>query len=319
MKKLLITGGLGFLGSYSIEKYKKDWDITVIDNLSTNTINSDDPICDGVKVIIEDVLDYKWNEPFDMILHLASPVGPAGILKFAGKMGGYIIDDIYWAIEGSLKFKAPLIYVSTSEIYGYRSKPDLLKEDDDKILVGDFKVRNEYSMAKLLGEIILSNTAKVTDLQYQIIRPFNISGARQLPTCGFVLPTFINQALDNKPITVFGNGKQIRAFTHVTDIVDGIYRTSVATGSNMNQIWNVGEPSNATTILHLAERAKKLTNSNSEIVFVDPKTIHGPLYEEAWDKIPNSTKIGKLLGWQSHWQVEGIIINTMNYWVDKRK
>ena len=317
MKKLLITGGLGFLGSYSIEKYKKDWDITVVDNLSTNTIEPNDPICSGVKVIIEDVLDYKWDQPFDMILHLASPVGPSGILKFAGKMGGYIVDDIYWAMEGALKFKCPLIYVSTSEIYGYRSKPDLLKEDDDKILVGDFKVRNEYSMAKLLGEIILSNTAKVSDLKYQIIRPFNISGARQLPTCGFVLPTFVNQALDGKPITVFGDGKQIRAFTHVKDIVDGIYRTSVAE-NNMNEIWNVGEPKNATTIMFLAERVKEVTNSKSEIVCVDPKTIHGPLYEEAWDKIPDSTKIHNVLGWDSHWTVEEIIQDTIKYWKEKK-
>lgn len=316
--KLLITGGLGFLGSYSIEKYKKDWDITIIDNLSTNTIEANDPICNEVNVIIKDVLDYKWDEPFDMILHLASPVGPSGILKFAGKMGGYIIDDIYWAIEGALKFKAPLIYISTSEIYGYRATPDLLREEDDKILVGDFKVRNEYSMAKLLGEIILSNTAKITDLQYQIIRPFNISGARQLPTCGFVLPTFINQALDNKPITVFGDGKQIRAFTHVTDIVDGIYKTSLTQKRFMNQIWNVGEPTNASTILNLAEKVKELTASSSEIVFVDPKTIHGPLYEEAWDKIPNSEKISAFLHWKSHWNVNEIVKDTIKYWVEKK-
>jgi nucleoside-diphosphate-sugar epimerase len=270
-----------------------------------------------VTVIVEDVLDYEWNTPFDMIIHLASPVGPSGILKFAGKMAGYIIDDMEWAIEGALKYNCPLIFVSTSEIYGYRAKPDLLKEEDDKLLVGDFKVRNEYSIAKLLGEIMVSNTAKVSNLKYQTIRPFNISGARQLPTCGFVLPTFVNQALDNKPITVFGDGQQIRAFTHVKDIVDGIYRTSV-TEKHMNEIWNVGEPKNATSILYLAQRVKEITNSNSEIVFVDPKTIHGPLYEEAWDKIPNSEKIGKLLGWESHWNVEEIIQDTIKYWRNKK-
>ena len=318
MKKLLITGGLGFLGSYCIEKYKSEYDITIIDNLSTNTIQPDDVLCNGTKVIIEDVLDYKWDEPFDMIIHLASPVGPSGILKHAGKMGGYIVDDTYWAMEGAMKFDCPLIYVSTSEIYGYREFPEKLKEDDNKLLVGSFKVRNEYSIAKLLGEIILSNTAKVSKLKYQIIRPFNISGARQLPTCGFVLPTFINQALDDKPITVFGDGQQIRAFTHVQDIVNGIYLTS-KTERYPNEIWNVGEPNNSTSILYLAERVKTLTQSSSEIVFVDPKTIHGPLYEEAWDKIPNSTKIHNFLGWNSKWMVESIILDTIKYWKEKKQ
>ena len=318
MKKLLITGGLGFLGSYCIEKYRSEYDITIIDNLSTNTIKPDDPLCYNTNVIIQDVLDYKWKEPFDMIIHLASPVGPSGILKHAGKMGGYIIDDTYWAIQGALQFNCPLIYVSTSEIYGYREFPEKLKEDDNKLLVGNFKVRNEYSIAKLLGEIILSNTAKVSSLKYQIIRPFNISGARQLPTCGFVLPTFINQALDGKPITVFGDGLQVRAFTHAQDIVNGIYLTSKTT-RYPNEIWNVGEPNNCTSILYLAERVKELTKTQSEIVFVDPKTIHGPLYEEAWDKIPNSTKIHNFLGWNSKWMVESIILDTIKYWKEKKQ
>ena len=313
MKKLLITGGLGFLGSYLIEKHKNEYDITVVDNLSTNVIDPTDKLCDNVKVVINDVLKYKWEDPFDMIVHFASPVGPAGILKHAGKMGGYIVDDTYWAIEGALKFNCPLIYVSTSEIYGYRPTPELLKEEDYKLLVGEFKVRNEYSIAKLLGEIIISNTAKTSDLKCQIIRPFNISGARQLPTGGFVLPTFINQALKNEPITVFGDGTQIRAFTNVRDIISGIYLT-MTTEKYMNHIWNVGEPKNATTILSLAEKVKEITKSKSEIIFVDPKTIHGPLYEEAWDKIPDSTKIQNLLGWESKWDKEQTIIDAIDFW-----
>ena len=168
-------------------------------------------------------------------------------------MAKYILDDIYWAIEGAKHNNCPLIFISTSEVYGYREKAVLLKEEGDKLLVGDFKVRNEYSIAKLLAEIVLSNTAKVSDLQYQIIRPFNISGARQLPDAGFVLPTFVTQSLDESDITVFNGGKQIRAFTHVTDIVNGIYLTSQ---SDFNEIWNVGEPANQCTILEMAEIVK---------------------------------------------------------------
>jgi len=313
-KKILITGGLGFLGSYTIEKYKsKGYDITIIDNLSTNTIDISDPICDGCNVIIKDILDHKWNidDKFDMIIHLASPVGPAGILQHSGKMAGYILDDTYWAIEGAQLYNCPLIFISTSEIYGYREEAVMLQEHEYKLLVGDFEVRNEYSMAKLLGEIVISNTAKISNLKYQIIRPFNISGARQLPDAGFVLPRFVTQALAGEDITVFGDGEQVRAFTYVEDIIDGIYLTSI---HDKNDIWNVGNPVNKVSINYLANRVKELTNSKSDIIHIDPKTIYGPLYAEAWDKIPDPKKIQTELDWQVTKTVDEIILDVINFW-----
>lgn len=315
--KILITGGLGFLGSHSIEKYKSEgFEITIIDNLLSNVIEPDDELCDGCNVIIDDILNISWDvfdDKFDIILHLASPVGPVGVLKHSGKMASYILKDVYWAIEGAQKFDCPLIFISTSEIYGYREKAEFLKEDDYKLLVGDFKVRNEYSIGKLLAEIVLSNTAKVSDLKYQIIRPFNISGPRQLKDGGFVLPTFVQQALENKPITVFGDGKQVRAFTYVKDIVDGIYLTSV-TKEYMNDIWNLGNGDNVATINYMAEKVKGFTNSSSEIINVDPKTIHGPLFEEAWDKIPDSDKIKDRLGWKPTLSADEIIETVIRFW-----
>lgn len=320
MKNILITGGLGFLGSFSIEKYKKEgWKVTVIDNMSTNVIGPEDEICDNVDVIIKDVLDCNWDDlkKFDSILHLASPVGPAGILKHSGRMANYILKDVYWAIAGAKKCDCPLIFVSTSEIYGYREKAVLLKEHDDKILVGDFSVRNEYSMGKLLCEIVLSNTAKVSGLKYQIIRPFNISGARQLKTGGFVLPTFVSQALAGNDITVFNNGQQVRAFTHVADIVDGIYRVSLS--EKMNEIWNIGNSNNISTIINMAEKVKEFVNSNSKIKLTDPKTVHGVLYEEAWDKIPDAEKIITELGWAPIWTTDEIIKDVIHHYSENNK
>ena len=101
--KLLMTGGLGFLGSHSIEKYQSEgFDITIIDNLSSNVIEPDDELCKDCDVIIDDILDIPWeslDDHYDIILHLASPVGPVGVLKHSGEMARYILDDIYWAIE----------------------------------------------------------------------------------------------------------------------------------------------------------------------------------------------------------------------------
>jgi nucleoside-diphosphate-sugar epimerase len=320
MKKILITGGLGFLGSYCIEKYKSEgFKITVIDNLSSNVIDPDNKICSDVDVIIGDIIEHDWNNDdrnYDLILHLASPVGPVGILKHSGKMADIILKDIYSVINGANKNKCPLIFVSTSEIYGHRSEPVLLKEEDDKILVGNFSVRNEYSIAKLLCEIVLDNTSKVSDLKYQIIRPFNISGARQLKNGGFVLPTFVTQSLNSEDITVFYTGEQVRAFTHVKDIVDGIFLVSVT--EKINNIWNIGNDNNTSTINFLAEKVKEKTNTLSKIKKVNPKTIHGILYEEAWDKIPDPTKIKKELGWTPKYSKEEIIDDVINFYKTKK-
>lgn len=314
MNKVLISGGLGFLGSFCIEKWtENNWDITIIDNLSTNVIQPNNKICDNTNIIIKNVLDYKWSdEKFDLILHLASPVGPVGVLKHSGKMANYILSDTYWAIEGALKNKCPLVFISTSEIYGHRDEALFLKEDDDKILRGNFSVRNEYSMAKLLSEIVINNISKTTDLKYQIIRPFNISGARQLQDGGFVLPRFVIQALYNNDITVYNTGNQVRAFTHVKDIVDGIFL--ISTTDKFNNIWNLGNSNNISTINYLAEKVKEFSNSKSEIIHIDPKTIHGSLFEEAWDKIPDSAKIINELGWNPKYSKDDIINDVINFY-----
>ena len=114
--------------------------------------------------------------------------------------------------------------------------------------------------------------------------------------------------------TVFGDGSQIRAFTHVKDIVDGIYLTSTCPDSLFNEAWNVGNPNNRQTIFEMAKKVKQLTRSESQIIFVDPKTIHGPLYEEAWDKVPHPGKIQELLGWSPKFNVNDILNDVISYY-----
>ena len=321
-KNILITGGLGFIGAHCIEKWKKEgWSITVIDNLSSNAIETSHPLTDDTKVIIQDITKVDWRNlaKFDLILHLASPVGPLGVLKYSGTMGRIIMDDIYSVIHGANYNKCPLIFISTSEIYGYRDHKSYLQENDDKVLHGDFTVRNEYAIAKLLSEIVLSNHAKInSNFKYQIIRPFNVTGKYQLPDGGFVLPRFVDQALKNQDITVYYSGQQLRAFTWVKDIVDGIYLTSTVHESQWNQEWNIGNELNEQTILYLAQKVKELTNSKSKIVHIDPKELHGPLFAEAPEKIPNSEKIKNQLGWKPTKFVDEVISEVIEFYKGKK-
>lgn len=318
-KKILITGGLGFIGSHCIEKWKEEsWDIAVIDNLSTNAIPTNHSLLENVTIIQENILDVDCKKlpKFDLILHLASPVGPVGVLKHSGNMARIILDDIYWAINAAKHNECPLLFVSTSEIYGHRDEKSYLKEDSDKVLHGDFTVRNEYAIAKLLSEIVLTNQAKINaDFKYQIIRPFNVTGKYQLPTGGFVLPRFVDQALTNQDITVYYDGLQLRAFTWVKDIVEGIYLTSIAEESNWNEEWNIGNEKNERTILYLAERVQEITKTKSKIIHVDPVELHGPLFAEAPEKIPNSEKIKEKLNWKPKKGVDEVIQEVVEYYV----
>jgi len=317
-KNVLITGGLGFIGIHCVQKWRKQgYNIWIIDNLSSNAVDSNHEIVKDTNIILKDILDVNWNDlpEFDLILHLASPVGPVGVLKHSGKMARIILDDIYWAINVAKFNKCPLVFVSTSEIYGYRKQKSYLKESDDKVLHGEFTVRNEYAMAKLLAEIVLSNHAKIDDtFKYQIVRPFNVTGKYQLPNGGFVLPRFVEQALEEKDITVYYSGEQLRAFTWVEDIVDGIYLTSIASPDNWNQDWNIGNKINEQTILYLAKKVKELTGSNSKIIHIDPIKLHGLLFSEAPEKIPNSDKIEILLGWKATKCVDDVVQEVIDFY-----
>lgn len=322
-KQMLITGGLGFIGIHCVEKWRSlNYDITIIDNMSSNALDPNHEAFSDCEIILENILDVdiKKLKKFDLILHLASPVGPVGVLKHSGKMASIIIDDIYWAINSALYNNCPLIFVSTSEIYGHRDNKTYLKENDPKVLVGDFTVRNEYAIAKLLSEIAIVNTGKINkDFKYQIIRPFNVTGKYQLPDGGFVLPRFVEQALSNNDITVYYDGMQIRAFTWVKDIVEGIYLTSIAPEKYWNNEWNIGNEKNEETILYLAKKVKELSNSNSNIINIDPVKLHGILFSEAPEKIPNSEKIKKLLGWKATKDVDEVILEVVSFFINKSK
>jgi len=321
-KKILITGGLGFIGTHCVEKWNSlEYDITIIDNLSSNALPPTDKLFKDCKIIIKNILDINITQlkKFDIILHLASPVGPVGVLKHSGRMASIIIDDIYWAIGAAKHNNCPLIFISTSEIYGYRDSKTYLKEDEQKVLNGDFTVRNEYAISKLLAEIVLSNTAKIDpEFKYQTIRPFNVSGKYQLPDNGFVVPRFVEQALNGEDITVYYDGLQLRAFTWVKDIVEGIYLTSIAPNEYWNQEWNVGNEKNENTILYLATKVKEISNSNSNIINVDPTMLHGPLFSEAPEKIPNSEKIKSLLGWKATKEVDDILKEVIDYFISRK-
>ncbi|HLB31180.1 MAG TPA: NAD-dependent epimerase/dehydratase family protein, partial [Gammaproteobacteria bacterium] len=185
--------------------------------------------------------------------------------------------------------------VSTSEVYG-GGENGFCREDMDRIVPARTTVRLEYAVAKLAAETAIINTCKVTELDARIVRPFNVAGPRQSGAGGFVVPRFISQALAGQPLTVFGNGRQVRAFTHVGDIAKGIM--AAMSRGKRGEAYNLGNPKNRVTIRELAEIVNRIVGNEAGVTFVDPKEIFGPLYAEAADKTPDAERAKKELGWR---------------------
>jgi len=318
--KVLITGGLGFLGSHLADLLLSEgYQVIIIDDKTSNTVDSISK-CDVYDFSIETFAEYPSRfSDVDIVFHLASVVGPFGVLRHAGNMGYSILRDTKIIRDFCVLRNIPMIDISTSEVYGH---PGLLLEDSLKVIAGKYQIRNEYGGAKIVAEMSLVNFARLNqDFKYQIIRPFNIAGPRQKPDGGFVLPRFVVSALTGQPITIFEDGMQERAFTDVRDVVSAIYLISQSKKSN--NIWNVGNEKNRMTIRALAEMVRERASilvpeiNFPEINFYDPKEIHGSLFAKAIDKIPQIDKLLANTAWKPQFTLKQTIDDTILYYADK--
>lgn len=276
----LVCGGGGFIGSHLVDRLGSD--TVVIDPREHG--NAIDLGCTIQQT------PYLRSRP-SVIYHLASPVGPVGVIEWAGKLVEEVIETTAIVRRWALWAKCPLVYVSTSEIYGPQPEGET-PETAPRITAAGHSARMEYAVAKLAAETMLLNTP---DLDVRIIRPFNVAGPRQRAELGFVLPRFIAQAKAGEPLTVYGDGGARRAFTHVHDIVDGIIRA--ATKGYAGGIWNLGNPANACSIRTLAAEVILELRSTSTIDCIDPVSLWGAGFHEAPDKVPDITKARTELGW----------------------
>lgn len=319
--KSLVTGGFGFIGSHLVDTLLREpgRHVHVVDNLSSSPLPQDYLLKEigpnprltySITSVQDFCADPQVRLDFDEVYHLASVVGPAGVLPHAGQIIRKTVDDTYSLMGLVTKAGARLVDVSTSEVYG-GGQEGYCSEEMSMIVTPRYSARLEYAAAKLASEIALINTANTGKLDVVIIRPFNVSGPRQSGKGGFVLPRFVAAALDGRPLTVFGDGSQIRAFTHVQDIVDGII-LAMRKGAK-GRIYNLGNPNNRCTINELADSVIACTGGRARKVYIDPKTLYGPLFEEANNKFPDSRRAQKELGWNPLHGRDEIVRQTVEY------
>ena len=301
--RIVITGGAGFIGSHLVDKFI--WlghEVVVIDNLITGR-NDNLTLHKNLTFIEQNVCEYLEGEgKIDWVLHFASPASPADFKKLPIqilKVGS--IGTIH-ALGLAKAKKAKFLLASTSEVYG-----DPLEHPQKESYIGNvdcISERSVYDEAKRFAEAVTMAYHRYHKTDTRIARIFNTYGPRMRPDDGRVISNFISQALSKNPITVYGDGSQTRSFQYITDLVEGIMRLMDA---DYNDPVNLGNP-NEFTILELANSIKRITNSNSSIVFMplpqaDPKR-----------RRPDITRAKQILNWEPKVSLEDGLIKMIEYY-----
>src|SRR3989442_3614664 len=268
--RVLITGGAGFIGSHLAEAYLGRGDeVWVLDDLSTGGIQNVDPLRGrpGFHYVVDTVMNVpvlaECIDRCDVVIHLAAAVGVRLIVESP-------VNTIETNIKGTEnvlmlanKKKKKVFIASTSEVYGKSTRVPF-REDDDLVLGPTIKGRWSYACSKAIDEFLAIAYWKEKHLPLVIVRLFNTVGPRQTGRYGMVLPTFVSQALSDRPITVFGDGRQSRSFTYISDVVGALIKLA-ACEEALGEVVNLGNGAEG-TIVELARKVKAATESSAEIV-----------------------------------------------------
>jgi dTDP-glucose 4,6-dehydratase len=289
MTTSLVTGGAGFLGSHLCEQLlARGHRVTCVDNLETGSLaNIEHMRSDLFSFVHADIIEpFFVDEPVDFVYHFASPASPIDYLRLplhTLKVGSY---GTHHALGLAKLHRARFLLASTSEVYG---DPQVHPQPESYWgHVNPIGPRGVYDEAKRYAEALTMAYHNQQGVDTAIVRIFNTYGPRMRPFDGRAIPTFLRQALQDRPITVFGDGSQTRSFCFVSDLVRGIIALAE---SGLHDPVNIGNPDEY-TLLQLAEAVIEATGSRSEIVFEALPT------DDPQVRQPDTTRARQLLGWE---------------------
>ncbi|MBI3341915.1 GDP-mannose 4,6-dehydratase [Candidatus Curtissbacteria bacterium] len=315
MKKIIVTGGAGFLGSHLCEQLIQAGNqVVAIDNLLTGSQKNIVSLMTNknfsfmqMDVCDEEML--KKIKGIEEIYHFASPADPNANSKFsylahpfetmlANTTGTWLLCQL------AVKNNARLSFASTSEIYG---DPEVSPQSETyRGNVSTTGPRSVYDESKRFGETIVTAFVKEKGLDGRITRIFNTYGPKMNPGEGRAVVNFINQAISGEPMTIYGDGKQTRSFCFVDDQIQGQIK-AMESKNTKGEVFNIGNPAEI-SILEFASKIKELSQSTSEIVFSQELPIDDPKQRK-----PDISKAAKMLEWEPHESLESGLLATIDY------
>ncbi len=320
--RVLITGGAGFIGSHLAEAYvSRGDDVYIIDDLSTGSldnikhIQSHETYRKQLYVTVDSVMNYdKMIElvgTCDMVFHLAAAVGVQYILDNPLSSIVTNVRCTETVLELCNKFRKPILIASTSEVYGKRNDAPLV-ETDDCVYGPSTKSRWSYAAGKLIDEFTALAYHRSKKLSVIIVRFFNTVGPRQTGRYGMVIPRFVQQALRNNPITVYGDGSQSRTFTHVKDVVATLQRLTETPEAN-GEVINIGGMEEV-SILGLAQRVKAKLGSSSEIKIIPYAEAYPKDFDDMMRRVPSTAKLKGLINFVPEMDLDRILDDVIVYY-----
>ena len=309
--RILVTGGAGFIGSHLSDRLIADGhDVVVLDDLSTGSIHnlSNASTSPNFKFIDGSILDIETLrsavENIDYIFHLAAAVGVFNIVKDPLTSLFTNIRGTENLLEVASSRGVPVFVTSSSEVYG-KNTSDSLKETDDRIVGNPLILRWSYSEAKAIDESLAYAFHLERNLDVRIVRLFNTVGPRQLGSYGMVVPRFVESALSNQDLVVYGDGNQTRCFAHVLDVVDAILLLAFSKEA-IGKVVNIGN-SFEISINELAKKIIDETKSKSKITHIPYEAAYGDSFEDMSRRVPNIELIKQITGWVPQYDLSKII------------
>ena len=320
--KYLITGGAGFIGSHLAEELlKRGEEVLIIDDLSTGSITNIEHlkskkkfhyVIDTImnKSLMAEIIDFS-----DIIFHLAAAVGVKLIIENPIRAIETNIKGTEIVLKLASKKNKKVILASSSEVYG-KSNEIPFKEDNDLIIGPTYKSRWGYACSKAIDEFLAIAYWQKKSLPIAIVRLFNTVGPRQTGRYGMVLPTFVKQALNGEPITVYGDGRQSRSFTWIGDVVNIIIKLALNPKA-IGKIFNIGS-SQEITIKKLAELIKEMTGSKSEIIYIPYDKAYEEGFEDLRRRVPDISRIKELIDYKPSTNINKIIELVIEDFIKKK-
>jgi UDP-glucose 4-epimerase len=309
--KYLVTGGAGFVGSHLVDQLVLRGDsVVILDDFSTGRRENlnQHATASNVEIIEGSILEASLVETLvskvDRVFHLAAAVGVFNIVQ-------YPLESLTTNIKGSenvfdacLKHNKPVLITSSSEVYG-KNTSDLLNENSDRVVGAPQKIRWSYSDAKAIDESMAIALHQHKGLETRIVRLFNTVGPRQVGRYGMVVPRFVEAALKNAPLTIYGTGKQTRCFGHVADVVDAILKLDACPDA-LGKPVNIGV-NQEISIYDLASKVIQKTNSQSDISYQSYDDAYAQGFEDMERRVPDNSLLRSLTGWKPTKNIDNII------------